>query len=161
VAARSKARSNAGGVDSNPTGDMNVCIVCVYSVRGVLCVGSGICDGLITRPRNPTNCIHDYETEKAAKAQIRAVDPFTNERIASIIWPPKDSFREILQEDGAFIAVNVNGVIKSSVDSRAMSYRTVILTLVTLPAACETNGSGGSGCRSSLQATIAVATLLK
>jgi hypothetical protein len=43
VAARSKAwtvcaRSNAGIVTSNPTQDMNICIVCVYSVFVLFCV---------------------------------------------------------------------------------------------------------------------------
>lgn len=40
-------------------------------------------------------------------------------------------------------AANVNGVIKSSVDSRAMSLRTSFLTPVILPVACTTNVSGG------------------
>lgn len=42
-----------------------------------------------------------------------------------------------------FNAVNVNGVIKSSVDSRAMPLRTLFLTPVILPAVCTTSGSGG------------------
>jgi len=47
VAARSKAwvygRSPAETVDSNPTGGMDVCLLCVLS-------GRGLCDELITRP---------------------------------------------------------------------------------------------------------------
>ena len=48
VAARSKAyvygRSPAAIVGSNPTGDMNVCLL------SVLCVVIGLCDEPITRP---------------------------------------------------------------------------------------------------------------
>jgi hypothetical protein len=67
-----------------------------------------------------------------------------------------------------FNAVNVNGVIKSIVDSRAMSLRTLFLTPVILPVACTTSGSGGRGGYRgsttdgdrSMQAAIVVATLL-
>jgi hypothetical protein len=61
VAARSKAwtvfsRSNAGIVGSNSTRGMDVCVrllcVCVVSY-----VGSGPFDGLIPRPRGPTDCV--------------------------------------------------------------------------------------------------------
>jgi hypothetical protein len=38
VAARSKARSNAGIVGSNPTKSMDICLVCVYCVFVLSCV---------------------------------------------------------------------------------------------------------------------------
>jgi hypothetical protein len=75
VAARSKAwtvfaRLNAGIMSSNPTQSMDVCVrlFCVYVV---LCVRSGLA---IPRPRSPTDCEYDYETEKSTKVQ-RAVEP--------------------------------------------------------------------------------------
>jgi hypothetical protein len=34
-----------------------------------------LCDGLISRPRSPTDCVKDKETEKSAKIQQRAVEP--------------------------------------------------------------------------------------
>jgi hypothetical protein len=57
VAARSKAstvfaRSNAGIVGSNPTWGMDVRL-CLFWV----CVRYRPCDGLITRPRSPTECL--------------------------------------------------------------------------------------------------------
>jgi hypothetical protein len=52
-----------------------------HSRHGCLCMFilclccSVLCDELILRPRSPTDCIWDQETEKEAKAQQRAVEP--------------------------------------------------------------------------------------
>jgi hypothetical protein len=68
VAAWSKAwtvftRLSAGIVGSNLTWGMDDCV-------RLFCV----C-GLILRPRDPNLSVKDEETEKAAKAQKRAVEP--------------------------------------------------------------------------------------
>jgi hypothetical protein len=47
-------------------------LFCVYVV---LYAGKRPCDGLITRPRSPTDSVKDQETEKAAKAQQKALEP--------------------------------------------------------------------------------------
>jgi hypothetical protein len=50
------ARSNAGVVDSNPTLGMDVYLRLFY-LCAVLCVDSGLCDGLIPFPRSPTDYV--------------------------------------------------------------------------------------------------------
>jgi hypothetical protein len=52
------ARSEAGIVGSNPTRGMDVWCVYTFVQRH--------CDDLITRPRSPTVCNNDQETEKSA-----------------------------------------------------------------------------------------------
>ena len=56
MAARSNAqvgsRSPAEIVSSNLTGDMYVCLFCVCRVLS----GRGLCDELISRPEEPTDC---------------------------------------------------------------------------------------------------------
>jgi hypothetical protein len=64
VAALSKARtvfacSNTGIVGSNPTQSMGVCIVCSCSVSR-----KRPCDGLIPRPRSPTDCVYRIKKPK-------------------------------------------------------------------------------------------------
>jgi hypothetical protein len=39
----------AGIAGSNPAEGMDVCLLCLYVVLS--CVGTGLCDGLITRPK--------------------------------------------------------------------------------------------------------------
>jgi hypothetical protein len=74
VAARSKAwtvfaRSNTGIVGSNPIWGIDV------SVYVVLCAGSGLATGWSPVQAVLPSVYTDQETEKAAKAQQRAVEP--------------------------------------------------------------------------------------
>jgi hypothetical protein len=74
VVARSKAwtvsaRSKAGIVGSNLTQSRDVCIVCIYSVFVLFCVLEAL-RRADPRPRGPTDCVQDQETEKAAKADL-------------------------------------------------------------------------------------------
>jgi hypothetical protein len=69
VAVRSKAstvfaRLNTEIVTSNPTWSMDV------SVR-LFCVCAVLCDGLISRPRSPTDYVKDQETEKSSQGPTK------------------------------------------------------------------------------------------
>jgi hypothetical protein len=76
VAAQSKAWTVFTHLGSNPSQGMNVCIVCFYSVFVLFYVKvEWPCDGLISRPRSPTDCLCDQETEKVAKSQQMSVEP--------------------------------------------------------------------------------------
>jgi hypothetical protein len=61
----------AGFVGSNPTRGM---YDCVYSVLVLFCVQVVALRWADPRPRSPTDCVNDQETEKAAKAQHKAVE---------------------------------------------------------------------------------------
>jgi hypothetical protein len=74
VAARSKARWNAGIVGSNSTRGMDICM-CVYSVFVLSCV---YVEALRRADHSSKESYHlckkDYETEDKARAKQRAVE---------------------------------------------------------------------------------------
>jgi hypothetical protein len=49
--------------------------VCLYSILVLSCVQIVALWRAYLRPRGPTDCVKDQETEKVAKAQQRAVEP--------------------------------------------------------------------------------------
>jgi hypothetical protein len=49
-----------------------------YSVLVLSCEGNGPCEGLTPLQKIPTDYVKDQETEKAAKAQQRAVEALTD-----------------------------------------------------------------------------------
>jgi hypothetical protein len=80
VAARSKAwivftRSNTEIVGSNPTQGIDVCIVCLFCVCVVLCVGTGLVKALFPVQGVVPTVYRVKKLKKAAKAQQRAVEP--------------------------------------------------------------------------------------
>jgi hypothetical protein len=78
VAAQSKAwtvfaRSNTGIMGSNPTWGMDVCVR-LFCLCAVLCAGSAIVMGWSPVQGVLPTVEKDQETEKAAKAQERAIE---------------------------------------------------------------------------------------
>jgi hypothetical protein len=70
----SSARSNTGIVGSNPTSGMDAC-VCVYYVFVLSCVQVAALRRADPPSKESIYCVKDQETERAAKAQQRAVEP--------------------------------------------------------------------------------------
>jgi hypothetical protein len=87
VAERSRActafaHSEAGIVGLNPTQGMDVWCVYVF----ILCLYCSVfrqrpCDELITRPRSPTICKNDHETEKQRPRPKWAVEPVKKKKL--------------------------------------------------------------------------------
>jgi hypothetical protein len=78
---------------------MDVCLVCLYVVLSF--VGTGLCDGLITRPEDSyrvSNCICDQETPKreaegpswtisSCEWMLTFItDSYSNSKVASVKW---------------------------------------------------------------------------
>jgi hypothetical protein len=68
------AGSNTGIVGSNPACGIYVCVR-LFCVCAVLCVQVAALRRANPRPRSPTGCVNDQETEKQPGSNKRAVEP--------------------------------------------------------------------------------------